>query len=220
MWNPFISKNAQSSKASEIREDSMIHSASGMGTDMDKMLGFTPNEKDELTPKLSLLWWKTLWLSRRIVNCVAEDALRSGFRIETNFDRLENNNEDLKNLSTNLSRIIMNRIEELEIKQTLMNALRYKRIYSNGSLIYYIIDSDVPQKSEILKNPIPTDFNKLVSVNAIEAGDFSLQWPSDDPLSEDYNKPKFFIRETEIHSSRLRWLVKDFSRKTKRDEVI
>ncbi|OOV41163.1 hypothetical protein B1J93_14400 [Leptospira kirschneri serovar Pomona] len=215
MWNPFVQKKSQFSKPSEIREDSMIHSASGMGTDMDKMLGFTPNEKDELTPKLSLLWWKTLWLSRRIVNCVAEDALRNGFKIETNFDRLENNNESLKNLSTNLSRIIMNRIEELEIKQTLMNALRYKRIYSNGSLIYYIIDSDVPQKSEILKNSIPTDFNKLVSVNAIEAGDFSLQWTSDDPLSADYNKPKFFIRETEINSSRLRWLVKDFSRKNK-----
>ena len=169
----------------------------------DKLLHNHPDDYNTPTPSANLLWWQSLSLLRKVINAPIEDALRNGFRIKTNLDELSNQN--------NLSRFLLNRLEELKINEVLTNALRGLRIYSNGSLVYYIVESDIPQNQTQLNLPFPEKI-KLIGINTVTPEKFNHYYNNTSPLSIEYNNPVVTIEGNQIHPTRYRWIVKDYNR--------
>lgn len=198
-------KSIKSLFTKKLRTDSMQNSYTGMGTMDDKLLHNHPDSYDAPTPSASLLWWQSLSLLRKVINAPIEDALRNGFRIKTNLDELSNQN--------NLSRFLLNRLEELKINEVLTNALRGLRIYSNGSLVYYIVESDIPQNQTQLNLPFPEKI-KLIGINTVTPEKFSHHYNNTSPLSIEYSNPVVTIEGNQIHQNRYRWIIKDYDRQT------
>lgn len=200
-WNPF-KKQEQA-----IRSDSsLINTFTGQGTSLDKLMHIKPSLMSSSTPQLNNNWWNSVALLRHIINCVAEDSLKNGFKVNVNIgnDRTE---------PQNVSRLIENRLYELKVNERLTEALRYLRTYSNGCLLYYIVEADIPQTD--LTQALPIDIIKIDSINVIPENQFSIQFIEENPLSSLYHKPKFHVYNTYIHPSRINWMVKDWNRNLK-----
>lgn len=193
-------------KKKEIRIDSMQNQFTGMGSLDDKLIHNHPDNYTTPNTDASLLWWQSLSLLRKVINAPTEDSLRNGFKIKTNLDALSK--------KTNLSRFISNRLEEIGINEILLNALRALRIYSNGCIVYYIVESDIPQNQGQLINQLPEKINRLVAVNVVTPDKFSHYYKVASPLSSEYNSPTVLVEGNEIHKTRYNWLVKDYNRKT------
>ena len=203
-WNPF-KKQEQA-----IRSDSgLINSFTGQGTELDKLMHIKPSLFSQSSPNLNSQWWNSVSLLRKIINCVAEDSLKNGFKVEVNLGSDSLNND----ISQNVSRLIENRLYELKVNDRLTEALRYLRTYSNGCLLYYIVEADIPQID--LTQPLPIDIIQIDSINVIPENQFSIQFLDDNPLSSRYHKPKFHIYNTYVHQSRINWMVKDWNRSLK-----
>lgn len=208
-WNPF-KKQEQA-----IRSDSsLINTFTGQGTNLDKLMHIKPNLMSNSTPQLNNQWWNSIALLRKIINCVAEDALKNGFKVNANIgnNRLVSSSQESIE-PQNISRLIENRLYELHVQERLTEALRYLRTYSNGCLLYYIVEADIPQVD--LTQPLPVDIIQIDSINVIPESQFSIQFVEENPLSNLYHKPRFHVHSSYIHPSRINWMVKDWNRTLK-----
>lgn len=183
----------------KIRNDGLSNENLGMGTDRDKLTGTNPNNTTELTPSNALQFWKALSMLRKVVNAPAEDSVRNGWEIQTN-------------INPDLDRAISNRLYELDVTDKLIDAIRYMRIYSKGSLVYYCITANKPQYLDQLGNPIE-NIDRLETINVLDADQFNLLYNTNSPLSSLYDTPDAFIEGVKIHPSRYRWSIKDYNRK-------
>lgn len=207
-WNLF-----KKQEDTTLKQDGLQHGFSGMGGVDDKLEMFSPYYSHvRSVPRVNLDWWDAISILRKVINFPAEDSLRNGFCVLTNFDKLDPKSQDLKANSESLSRYIQNRLDDLEISKILLDAIRFLRIYSNGCLLYYIVDSDIPQSSGVLNQPFPELINEIKGINVLEDGKFGVYYKYSSLLSPFYNKPTILIEGIEIHPSRFRWLVKDYNR--------
>lgn len=196
----------------QLKQDGLTHNVANINTSSDKLTYFKPDYYYLSNPKENLGYWESLSLLRKIVNAPAEDSVRNGWKIVTNLVDQD------KFIS--IARYIQNRLDELDIKNILLNAIRYTRIYSKGCLVYYIVDADVPQTENILSQPIPQVINSIQSINLVEESKFHFEYLSESPLSPYYNKPIISIEDVRIHPSRYRWLIKDYNRNLKTGKSI
>ena len=184
-----------------LRMDSISHPLLSVNNSKDKLSQFTPQEAAQAGPDYARHWMKGLGVLGKVINAPAEDATKNGFKIITGDPKKD--------------RIIQNRLYELDLQNKLTECLRYMRLHSNGSVLYYVLESNKPQNSEILKEPIPSQINKIASINVVEPDNFTATFLQDNPLSSKYNTPEFRIFGEEIHPSRFNWFVKDFNRTLK-----
>jgi phage-related protein (TIGR01555 family) len=184
----------------ETRNDGLSNDQLGMGTDRDKLSYTNPNASSEITPNNALQFWKALSILRKVVNAPAEDSVRNGWTIQTN-------------INPDLDRSISNRLYEIDVTDKLIDTIRYMRIYSKGSLVYYCItDSNKPQYMDQLGKPIE-NIDRLETINVLDADQFNLLYNTNSPLSSLYDTPDIFVEGIRIHPSRYRWSIKDYNRK-------
>jgi phage-related protein (TIGR01555 family) len=202
----------------ELKQDGLVNESIGQGTGIDKLRNARP-DSNRYNASDNLGFWESLSLLRKIVNAPAEDSIRNGWQIKTSLDSLGKTPET-QSQEMSLSRYIQNRLDELNAHKVLKDAVRYTRIYSKGCLVYYIVDSDIPQTETILSEQMPAQINEITAINVIEETKFHLEYITESPLSSYYNKPKVLVEDTLIHPSRFRWLVKDYNRKLKTGKSI
>lgn len=137
---------------------------------------------------------------QNIVGAPAEDATREWITITSNMDENEN---------LNIPTMIERRMRELKLQQKLNNLIRYSRMNSKGSFLYYQVKANQVQEGEILADPIPEDFSSIEYINVIEQSDnVTMQIENNyDWTKANYNQVKISIFGQEIHPSRLSWIV-------------
>ena len=129
---------------------------------------------------------------------------------ERTFDQDPHFAEPPKDL--NLSRMIENRLTELELQTKLEELVRYKRMYPNGGLMYFGIDSDQIPERDQLKTPMPQNIKKIEYINVFSSEHANIIHQNNyDPLARNYHKLDIYIYGTLVHNSRYRWLVNQYS---------
>jgi phage-related protein (TIGR01555 family) len=189
--------------------DSFVHETSGKGVaGKDSLVDYRPNPII-IQNSLARDWYDSNGFIQNIIDAPAEDATKEWIRIKTNRDT-DDKESGLKGLD--VSRKIMNRLEELDLQSKLKDLIIYQRLFYNGGLLFYGVDADVPQTHELLQNPLPNEIRKLVFINCIQSDYASFQYISTDPLSLLYHSIKYNINGRPIHPSRISWLVNSFDR--------
>lgn len=175
----------------------LLSTSLGIGTSEDKLTSFDNFSFSSLTPTAARRLYANSDIMQNIVDIPAFDATREGFTLKSEYD------------DQDASKIMMDRLEELNIKDLFREYLEAYSIYSRGVLFY-----------PILKEGIKTDLNQRLSINNIERveginviteDDFNFQFNTYDPFSVSYLKPEYTaIRGINVHPSRFRWAVYKF----------
>lgn len=137
---------------------------------------------------------------QNVIDQPAEDATREWIEIT-----VTNNDEE----DQEIKEMIENRLEKLGIQKLIKELIRYSRIYSKGSFLYYAVNAHQVQQDEILAKPIPEKIKTIEFINVIDDPDRVIiqNLNKDDPTKKDYNQMRFTMSAKEIHPSRLTWLV-------------
>jgi hypothetical protein len=184
------------------RYDGFIHSDSGMGTSGDALTRMIPNVFD-LTPREARAWYLSSGLVQNIIDAKPSDATRKWITLKTNLDTKENKKQ-------NLSRLIMNRLEELGLKQKLFDLIQADNLYNKPSYLFPVFLARDPQYAEKFAEEIPAEINKILAINLVTPDHYQSQRRSRNPLSSLYHKKYIKISGNEIHDSRLIKLEKTF----------
>ena len=187
-----------------IRLDHFRDSVTGRGTSADPLLRLAPNliryQERELRR-----FYETSGFIQNIVDALAEDATREWITLKTNMDE---DKPETGQEGKNISRLIMNRMDELEVRRKIRDLIRYSRIYRDGAFLYYGIFSNAAQNDDLLKEPLPDQIRRIDFLNVIEAVDgVQCHFEQIDPLKKGYREPRFIIDGREVHESRVSWLV-------------
>lgn len=137
---------------------------------------------------------------QRVIDAPAQDALRQGFKIKTNYD-----DEGIE-----LDKLLMERLESLDYKRRFQQFLIYSRLYSRGALMYPVVrESGMLPSQSHLGNPLKLEsVEKVVRLNIVREELFSYMLQSYDPLASDFEDfMHVWITGRDIHPSRFHLLV-------------
>lgn len=139
-------------------------------------------------------------LLQNIIESPADDAIRSWFTISTNRD-----GDELK-----IGDFILDRLNELGVKQKIRDLIKYSRINNNGAFLYFGIYSNTPQTD--LSIPIDQEIDKIDFINLIQDSDkiSLINSNKTDFTVKGFNGVDFYFLGRKIHPSRLVWLVNNF----------
>lgn len=179
------------------RYDSFVGIKSGRGTNRDKLEGLRPNVK-YLSPGEARSWYASNGFIQTIVDGPAEDAVREWIEIRTNRD------ED------SISRLIMNRLDDLHVREKLKDLVRFSRMYSEGGFLFASVNAETPQTALVLSQPMPTEFERIEFINVFGPDMVSIRDASQNPLSRDYHSRIYSVGGYEVHESRLKHLVRNY----------
>lgn len=114
-----------------------------------------------------------------IIDSPAEDAMRNGFKIKTNYD-------DEYDLGT----LIFNRIKKLDHRKKFTDFLKFSRLYSRGGLMYpVLIESGmIRDRSHLSESLDPRNIEKIEGLNIIHEDHFSYIVNAFDPLARGYGE--------------------------------
>ncbi len=204
--------NSTQNTGSVSRNDGFSEKATGRGGRLDKVHNIAPSA-NIMMESTAREWYNSSGFIQTIVDAPAEDACREGISIRTNRDNddLENNLQGL-----GISRLIENRLTELNIMGKLKDLIRYSRMYDNGGFMFLGVRSSLPQDAAELKDRMPTEILKLDYVNIISPERVSILEKSFDPLSSQFHMKDFCVSGTPVHSSRLMWMVNSYIPEDKR----
>ncbi|WP_017863746.1 anti-CBASS protein Acb1 family protein [Leptospira santarosai] len=192
----------------EARLDTLMHIASGKGiVGRDKLRGISANPI-RIMPGNSRALYESNGFMANIVDSVAEDATREWIEIETNRDV---DNPDTGEKGLNISRMLLNEMEEFDLRGKIEEHIRNSRMDHGGSILFWGIKSDIPQTDAVLSQPLPETIRNLDFINVIDAGRFSIRRKSSDPLSRYYNQPIVSVGGSTLDSSRVHWLVNSWN---------
>jgi phage-related protein (TIGR01555 family) len=156
--------------------------------------------------------YKNSGFAQNIVNAVADDATREGFEI----DFPELNQKEVEKLNE----LLHDRLSKLEYKNRLRDAIKFSRIYEEGSgLFYSVIGSGNVIDESKKENPVDVGSIQEVSfINVLESPDyFSYEFDNiSDPCRSDFLKPNFQIGQNKVDLSRVTWLVNEFNSQDQR----
>ena len=180
------------------RYDSMIGLSTGRGTSRDKLERLNPNAKS-FTATAVRDWYLSNGFIENIVDGPAEDAVREWITIKTNRD---NDDPETGLLGLGINRLIMNRFDELKLRDKIFNLIRFSRMYAEGGFLYCGVLADKPQTRAELITPMPS-IKKIDFVNVFGPDYVSIMNSYISPLSRNYNLRRYYISGYEVHNSRL-----------------
>ncbi len=189
----------------DARYDSMSSATTGRGTSKDKLERLSPNAKSFHSMTMRQ-WYQSNGFIENIVDGPAEDAVREWITIKTNRD---NDDEETGLPGLGINRLIMNRLDELAMRDKIYNLVRYSRMYAEGGFLYCGIISDKPQVYSELANPMPA-IKKIDFINVFGPDYVSIMNSVTNPLSRYYDKRKYYISGIEVHNSRMWHLVRKY----------
>ena len=184
-----------------FKTDSFYDPISGRGGQDDRVSRVV-GQRTYKTPYDRMKYYQASGFIQNIIEQPAEDATREFIDVTTNQD------EDLK-----INRLIEKRLEDLGVRKKLKDMVRFSRMYEKGSMIFYGVDTNVPQTDEVLTQPLDlATLNKINYINVIEEPDrfYFFILNRYDPTKADYNKVTFYIMGREVHESRISWIVNNW----------
>lgn len=194
----------ESSSDMESRLDTLIHAGTGKGIlGKDKLRDTAPNPT-RFFPSEARKYYESNGFIANIIDSVADDATREGIELQTNRDK-DNSATGEKGLG--ISRILLNRMEDLKLMSRIREHIKNSRLHSNGSLLFWGILADLPQTNSQLALKMPDTIRKLQFINVIEPDRYSVNRLSYDPLSSLWHEPSISIAGTTLDPSRFHWLV-------------
>ncbi|MDO6395454.1 DUF1073 domain-containing protein [Leptospira santarosai] len=185
----------------ETRFDGLTDTLTGRGTDTDKLNQLRPTSYF-FPPEECRAWYRANGFFANIVDAPAEDATREWITIKTNMDGAEN--------ELNVSRLIMNRLEELKLQQKLRDLIRFSRLYQEGGFLFYGLNAPVPQTTLNIMDPAPNEINKIAYINVFGPDRVALTDRSLSPLAASYHIPDVRIDGYLVHDSRYSWLCPSY----------
>ncbi len=189
----------------ERRYDSMQGFSTGRGTSRDKLERLTPNVRT-YTPQSIRNFYQSNGFVENIVDGPAEDAVREWITIKTNRD---NDDPVTGSEGLNISRMIVNRMDDLKVRERVRDIIRFSRMYQEGGFIYCGVIADKPQVFTELALPMP-EIDRIDFINVFGPDYVSIIDNATNPLSKDYHKRKYYISGTEVHESRLWHMVRKY----------
>lgn len=165
------------------------------GEDPTKEISFTDGFMSGAEARLV---YRGLDVAQRVIDAPAQDAIRNGFIIKTNYDN-----------EAEIGKLIQERLEVLNIKKVLLQYLINGRIYSRGTIIYPAIYE--LGNNDLTKPLYLNAIEKIYSFNVIPEDYFSYRVQNVDPLSNDWGKMvEFFVNGRLLHNSRFFYYVQNF----------
>lgn len=146
--------------------------------------------------------YRGLDVAQRVIDAPAQDALRQGFVIKTNYD----------DKGIELDKLLMERLESLDYKRKFLQWLIYSRLYSRGALMYPVIKERgmLPNRAHLRLPLYLENIERVVRLNVIREDLFSYMVQSYDPLASDFEDFKnVWIMGSEVHPSRFHLLVQN-----------
>lgn len=212
-----IRKVSESVKNVSVRMDSFMHEQSGKGVKgKDSLQDFKPNPII-IENATARAWYASNGFIKNIIDSPAEDATKEWISIKTNRDQ----DDDKTGLpALDISRKIMNRLEELKLQSRIEELIHNQRLFYNGGLLFFGVDADVPQTSHILNQPMPSTIRRLNFINSFASDYAGFRYSNDNPLSSLYHQMQFTINGMDIHPSRVAWLVNSFDRTVMRGSSV
>jgi phage-related protein (TIGR01555 family) len=141
---------------------------------------------------------------QRVINRIAKDSVRNWFEIKCEYKT------ELETID--VGRMILNRLEELNVKKRLEELMIWKSVFNKGSAIYISTSHD----NSIGKQEEPITLGTLKKIDFINTIDYpdrlTITIPNkSDPTKADYNKPEFRIMGKTVHEDRIRWICDSFT---------
>jgi phage-related protein (TIGR01555 family) len=198
-------KKEENKTAINNRYDSLIGQSTGRGTSKDKMEQLVPNVKS-YSPTMIRQWYRSNGFLQNIIDAPAEDAVKDWITITTNRDH-DGDDPELPGLG--ISRLIVNRMDELGIREKISDLIRFSRMYEEGGFMYIGVIADDPQSYEKLSFPMPA-IDKIDYINVFGPDYVSVIDHFAIPLSANYHTRKYYISGIEVHESRLFHLVRKY----------
>lgn len=146
--------------------------------------------------------YRGLDVVQRVIDAPAQDALRAGFKIKTNYD-----DEGIE-----LDKLLMERLESLDYKRKFQQWLIYTRLYSRGSMLYPVVKERgmLPNRAHLQKSLKLEDIEKVMKLNVVREELFSYQVQSYDPLAANFEEFIYvWIMGHEIDASRFHLMVQN-----------
>jgi len=146
--------------------------------------------------------YQAVGLVRNIINSVARDSVREWFKIT--------------DVDPEIEKRINLRLQELDVRKKIEGLIRASRLCDRGSYLFFGVLADQPQTD--LSTPLPSPIKRLDYLNLIEDGaEVSINYTNtSDPTRADYAKPKFSVASSEVHRSRMHWVVDSWDIKEQR----
>ncbi|EMF82106.1 TIGR01555 family protein [Leptospira weilii serovar Topaz str. LT2116] len=185
----------------EARFDGLADTLTGRGTEIDKLKQLKPVSYF-FPPEECRAWYRANGFFANIVDAPAEDATREWITIKTNMDGADN--------ELNVSRLIINRLEELKLQQKLKDLIRFSRLYQEGGFLFYGLNAPVPQTTLNIMEPVPNEINKIAYINVFGPDRVALTERNLSPLAASYHIPDVRIDGYLVHDSRYSWLCPSY----------
>lgn len=179
--------------------------STGRGTSRDKLERLAPNVRTH-TPQSIRNFYMSNGFIENIVDGPAEDAVREWITIKTNRD---NDDPDNGTEGLGISRLIINRMDELKVREKVRDIIRFSRMYQEGGFIYCGVIADKPQTFMELALPMP-EIDYIDFINVFGPDYVSIIDSATNPLSKYYHRRKYYIAGTEIHDSRIWHMVRNY----------
>ena len=196
-----MNKNISQTLNKEIaaRFDGIKSSLTGMGTELDK-LTYTQPTFNEYSENELLNIYLGIPQIQTVIDLIPEDIYQQGFEVESENESFE--------------KAIKEEIERLKVKDNLVQLKKFERIYSNGGLLYFLVDADINkypiQAGGALSTPIPETITKFEQINTIPSYLYNVASNVGRPTQKEYNKTFIQMDGNKIHPSRYIWSVNNF----------
>lgn len=183
----------------KVKLDALVDPLTARGSSTDKTRRLVGHSKMN-TNSHNLGLYIANGFVQNIVDQPAEDATREWIEITATNNEVED--QEIKEM-------VEERLKELGIQKKIKELIRYSRMYSKGSFLYYAVNAHQVQQDEILAKPMPEKIKSIEFINVIDDPDRVIvqNLNKDDPTKKDYNQMRFTMSAKEIHPSRLTWLV-------------
>ncbi len=204
------SKKKLGSLAERVSADSFFHSRTGRGSSRDKVSNLRPGLRDFINASEAREWYKTSGVLKSVVDAVPDDATRAWITVTTNRD-IDDKETGRKGL--NISRLIMNRLEELKAKKETRKLIKNAGIYNEGGFMYIGVKETIPPKG--LDEPIKS-VEKVEFLNVFGPQFGHAQANDLRVTSKDFGRPKMFVLgsgatgSADVNEDRIVWLVQSF----------
>lgn len=144
--------------------------------------------------------YRGLDIVQRVIDAPAQDAMRQGFVIKTNYD-----DEGIE-----LDKLLLERMESLDYKRRFQQFLIYTRLYSRGAMMYPVVKERgmMPGRGSLGKSLKLDNIEKVMRLNVVREELFSYQVQSYDPLAANFEDFIYvWIAGHEIDDSRFHLMV-------------
>lgn len=171
----------------------------GIGTESDKLTSFDDFSFRHIEPVAARRMYANSDVLQNIIDIPPLDATREGFTLTSDADDM------------GASKIMMERLEELDVLDALRCHLENTGLYSRGSMFFPIIREDFSDKIEKGDKLSINSIKRVEAINILTEDDFEFFINNADPFSASYLRPETaWIRGIPVHPTRYRWDVHKF----------